>query len=306
MERQRDARLVELAESQWGVVTRAQLCALGLGASGIDARLRRGALRRLHRGVYALGHAALRDEGRWLAATLACGSGAVLSHLSAAQLWGMRVPRQVTAVHVIAPRHRRGDAGLVVHRARRLEAVDVTARWGIPVTTPARTLIDAADELSYEELRALADRGVRLDVGAVRRAQARAPGRRGAPRVRRLLGADGGELRSRSRLERRLRALCRAGALPLPRVNERVAGRERDAVWPAHRLVVEVDGGQFHAPRPAREDDHGRDLALTLAGWRVARFTDHQVFHEGAGVVAAIKALLAGGASPDRARHTVR
>ncbi len=291
MARSVTAPLVVLAESQWGVVTRTQLLGLGVSAGGIDSRVHRGALRPLHRGVYALGHRAIRDEGRWLAAVLACGPGAVLSHLSAACLWGMRVPFPPPAViHATVTSQRRGDPELVVHRTRRIGGADVTVERGVPVTTPARTLIDCADTLTYAELRTLADHGVRLDASALRRAQERAPGRRGAPKITRLLG-DG--VRSRSALERRLRKLCRDGDLPAPLINKKVLGHERDAVWPAHRLIAEADGGAFHALKPAREADYERDVALVAAGWRVVRFTYDQVFHEPDTVVARLRVLLA-------------
>jgi very-short-patch-repair endonuclease len=281
-----DRQLAELAEIQHGVVTRAQLVSLGLTGAAVDSRLRRGSLRLVHRGVYAVGHAALRDEGFWLAAVLACGPRAVLSHLSAGCLWRMRVRRD-PQVHVTATR-RSGPAGVVVHETRHLSPADITIEHGIRVTTPARTVIDCADLLTFAELRVLADHGVRLDVAALRRAQQRAPTRAGAGRVARLLGDD---VRTRSGLERRLRKLCCDARLPSPRINERVSGHERDAVWPGHRLVVEVDGGAFHAPKPAREADYERDAALVAAGWRVVRFTYDQVTYEPAQVAARLSAL---------------
>lgn len=144
--------------------------------------------------------------------------------------------------------------------------------------------------MPYERLRALADHGMRLDAAALRRAQARAPGRRGAAAIARLLGA--GDLRSRSALERRLLRVCRDAGLPRPRLNARILGRERDASWPAQRIVVEVDGHAFHAARPARADDHERDSELVLAGWRVVRFTAGQVFGTPRAVAATLAALL--------------
>jgi very-short-patch-repair endonuclease len=285
MHRQAATPLVELAEAQHGVVSRAQLLALGLSKGAIDSRVRRGALRRLHLGVYALGHAALRAEGRWLAAVLACGEGATLSHTSAARLWRLSSVPADPAVHVTIGRGHRERPGIRAHRSPTTRA-DVTVERGVPVTTPARTLVDLADVVPYETLRAIADHGVRLDARAVRRAQARAPNRRGRGALARLLGDDGAELRTRSALERRLRRLARDSGLPAPRVNHRVEGRERDFAWPGARLVVEVDGHAFHAARGAREADHDRDAELVLAGWRVLRLTHAQVFGEPAAVSA--------------------
>jgi very-short-patch-repair endonuclease len=145
--------------------------------------------------------------------------------------------------------------------------------------------------MSYRELRALADHGVRLDAAAVRRAQARVGSRQGARAIARLLGD--GALRTRSGLERALLSLCNAAGLPRPRINATILGRERDAAWPQARLVVEVDGHAFHAPRGAREDDHERDAELVLAGWRVLRFTDTQLDADPGQIARRIAALLA-------------
>jgi very-short-patch-repair endonuclease len=287
------APLVRLAETQYGVLTRRQLEALGVSPEAIKSRVRRGALRRLHAGVYALGHAALRDEGRWLAAVLACGEEAALSHTSAARLWRLSSVPADPAVHVTIARGHREHRGIVVHRAP-MTGADVTVQRAVPVTTPARTLVDLADVVPYETLRAIADHGVRLDAPAVRRAQARAPNRRGRGALARLLGDDGAELRTRSALERRLRRLARGAGLPAPLVNHRVEGRERDFTWPAERLVVEVDGHAFHAARGARESDHDRDAELVLAGWRVLRLTYAQVFGDPAVVSARLARALDG------------
>jgi very-short-patch-repair endonuclease len=287
--------LVELVEAQHGLVTRAQLRALGLSTAAINSRVRRGALRPLHRGVYALGHTALRDEGVWLAAVRACGPRAVLSHRSAARLWRFSSVPAGPGVDVTVPSTHVERPGIVGHRAS-LSRADVTVERGVPVTTPARTLVDLADVVPFAALRTIADHGVRLDAPAVRRAQARAPNRHGRGSVARLLGDDGAELRTRSALERRLRRVAREAGLPSPRVNVRVEGHERDFVWPEHRLVLEVDGHAFHAVRGAREADHDRDAELVLAGWRVLRLTFAQVSGDPAAVSARLaRALSAGG-----------
>lgn len=208
-----------------------------------------------------------------VAAVLACGEGAVLSHASAARLWRMSSVPADPAVHVTVLRTRHRRPGLVAHRSR-LTRADVTVERGVPATTPARTIVDLAAVVPYRTLRAIADHGVRLDAGAVRRAAAMSSGRRGRVSLARLLGDD---LRTRSGLERRMRRLAREAGLPPPLVNHRIRSHERDLAWPALRLVVEVDGHAFHAPRGARENDHERDAELVLAGWRVLRFTDAQI-----------------------------
>lgn len=281
--------VTDLAERQWGVVTRAQLVAAGVSLAAIDQRVHRGGLRAVHRGVYAIGPAPLRDEGMWLAATLACGPGAVLSHLSAARLWGMRVPYGDRSVHVTLVRGRARPPGVTVHRTRHLTRADVVVERGIRVTARARTVVDCADTLTHAELRALADHGVRMDPDAIRRAQARTPGRRGAPSVRRLIASD---VRTRSVLERAFRRICREIDADQPKRNEKVLGVERDFVWRAERLIVEVDGGAFHLPKPARENDYERDADLVAAGWRVVRFSYDQVMYEPEIVAARLAQLL--------------
>lgn len=172
------------------MVTRAQLVAAGMSEAAIDHPVRAGRLRVLHRGVYAIAGVPLRDEGVWLAAVLACGPGAVLSHQPAARLWGMRVPRRDQSVHVSLVAGPANPPGITVHRTRYLTRADVVPERGIRVTTPARTVADCADTLTYEDLRALADHGVRLDLAALERARERAPGRRGAPNLAALIASD--------------------------------------------------------------------------------------------------------------------
>jgi hypothetical protein len=269
--------LATLAESQHGVVTRSQLLGLGLSTALIDSRVRRGQLRLVDRGVYAVGHAALRREGRFLAAVLATGPGAVLSHHSAAELRDMRCPH-TDIIHVTTTAVVRSRPGVVVHRTRQLSHADRVVENGIPVTAVPRTLLDLASVLTFAELRAIADHGVRLDRRALRRAIARHPRWPGTRNLRRLIGD--GDLRTRAGSERRMRAICRRYGLLLPEVNVRLLGAERDFVWPEHRLVVEVDGGAWHADRPARERDALRDGDLVAAHWRPIRFTADQVWEE--------------------------
>jgi very-short-patch-repair endonuclease len=290
MDRRGSTRLADYLAARHGVASRGQLLRLGLTAAAIDSRVRRGALRARHIGVYVSGHVPLSDEARWLAAVLACGEGAVLSHTSAARLWRMSSVPADPAVHVTVPRTQRRRPGIVVHRSP-LTGADVTVERGVPVTTPGRTLVDLAAIVPYAALRAIADHGVRLDVFAVRRAAARSCGRRGRVNLARLLGDDGSNLRTRSRLERRMRRLARHAGLEPPLINQRIHGHERDFAWPAQRLVVEVDGHAFHAPRGAPEHDHDRDAELVLAGWRVLRFTDAQVFGDARRVRAALAAI---------------
>jgi predicted transcriptional regulator of viral defense system len=196
--------LAELARRQWGVITRAQLVELGMGTRGISDWVRTGRLHRLYRGVYAVGHDRLRLEGRWLAAVLACGPGAVLSHRDAAALWELRQSNSALIDVTVPSRNGRiRRPGIRVHRSGRLRAEEVTVRHGIPVTTVARTLLDLADVLGEQALRRAvteAEYTNRFDLTAVNAAVQNNPGRRGA-RLMRAVAAAGH--RPRSPLEER-------------------------------------------------------------------------------------------------------
>jgi len=293
-----EERLAALADRQYGVVTRAQLRQLGVGDHGIAERVRTRRLRRLHRGVYVLGHTALRREAHWLAAVLACGAGAALSHVSAAAHWNIRrsaAARVDVTVPSTAGRPRR--RGIRIHRSRRLAPEDVTVHEGIPLTTVARTLIDLADVLPKQALkRAIdeADYQRLLDMTSLLPAVHRNPGRRGA-RVIKL--AEARPERTRSDFERRFLAVIERRGLPRPRVAVQIEGYEADFLWPEARLIVETDGYGAHRTRRAFEHDRRRDRRLARAGYRTIRLTEQALEDEEAAVVADLKALL----RPERA-----
>jgi very-short-patch-repair endonuclease/predicted transcriptional regulator of viral defense system len=269
-----DLRLAGAAERQYGLITRGQLEALGVGPHGIAERMRTGRLRRVHRGVYAVGHSVLRPEAYWLAATLTCGREAALSHASAAALWEIR-PSQAMRIDVTVPTQAgvRQRRGIRVHRSSTLSAEDVTTQNRIPVTTVGRTLIDLADTLPTQPLkRAIHEAEYRglLDATAISKAVERTAGRRG----KRVLELAGGprEL-TRSELEGRFLELCRTHSLPSPTVGARIHGYEVDFVWPDQKLIVETDGLTAHRTRQAMERDRERDRRLLLAGYRTVRLT---------------------------------
>jgi predicted transcriptional regulator of viral defense system len=274
-----DARVAELAAGQWGVVSRAQLCAQGLSKDAVRRRVRAGRLHRLHHGVYAVGHTVLRSEGRRLAAVLACGAGAVLSHRSAAAHWGL-LPTGATRIDVTIPRTARaGDAKIRLHHSRSLIACDTTTHQGIPITSVARTLLDLAATVRPDRLeRALAQaEHLQLyDHRAIAELLARANGHRGQKALTEATALD--PKLTRSEWEVRLLELVRAAALPEPLVNLALAAPDHprlevDFCWPSHRLVVETDGWESHRTRAAFEADRRRDAALQADGWRVVRFT---------------------------------
>jgi very-short-patch-repair endonuclease len=239
-----------------------------------------------------------------MAAVLACRDGAVLSHLDAAALHDLR---QVGsgAVNVTAT-GRHEARGIRYHWARTLEAQDCTIVDGIPVTSVARTYLDLAELLSPNRLIDLLEAGQRqdkLDVGAIKAVVARNPGRHGIKPLQVALAqlADDPPL-LQSHLERAFRALIRDHGLPEPHYNAYVEDELVDAVWPHHRLVVEVDGWNYHRTKRSFKNDRRRDRKLLRAHWRAARFTGGEVAYETAAVAAELSELLRDGPWPPPAR----
>jgi hypothetical protein len=292
-----DGRIARLAEAQYGVVSRAQLLTAGLGAGGVDFRLRVGRLHRLHRGVYAVGHRRVSREGRWVAAVLACGDGAALSHTSAASLWGLR-GTSAARVHVTVPtnggiRHR---DGIAVHRARALLPGEVTRHEEIRATSPARTLLDVAGMLRPGPLERAVEQSLVLrlfDLGALHRVLDAHPTRVGAATLAAIVAriADEPAL-TRSEAEALFLDLCDAYAIERPAVNSRVEDLTVDFVWRAERVVVEIDGHRYHGTRSAFERDRARDVRLTVAGYRVVRVTYRRLVRDPASVAAIVLRLL--------------
>jgi very-short-patch-repair endonuclease len=266
----------KLAVRQHGVVSVGQLRRIGLDANAVARRVAAGHLYRLHEGVYAVGRPALSWRGKYLAAVLACGPGAVLSHWSAGRVLGLTERSRLT---VTIPQARAGPMGIEVHRSRMLTPLDVTQLDGIPVTSVARTMLDLAAVASRRELARLVDRAERLrvfDLTAVEEVLSRARGRRGA-RALRTAVAGWRPRDTRSELEDHLADLVEASRLEPPLYNVLVDGeRERhevDALWPAQRIVVELDGFAYHRTRRDRERDAEKTADLELAGYRVVRLT---------------------------------
>ena len=276
------------------VVTRRALDAAEIGTNVITNRVATGRIYRHHHGVYLLDPPERASRITLMtAAVAACGPTAVLSHRSAAELWGMVGPHpghlEVTVVE-----HNAGDRpGIRRHRVSELAPADIGTRHGIPVTSPARTVLDNAHAPDLEELVAGVLAKGRVSERQIDQAIGRFPTRRGVRRLRRILGQDGGPRRTRSWGERRLLALIRQAGLPVPLTNQMLNGYQVDAVWPEHRLVVEVDGYEFHGGRRAFETDRKRDAAHVAAGYRVIRFTADQLEHEPLIVIGQLSAALA-------------
>jgi len=289
-----DERLAALAGRQHGVVSRAQVRELGLSPSGIGHRVRRGNLHIVHRGVYAVGHAAVALDGLRMAAVLACGPDAALSHVSGAALLGFRETTSV--LFDVTARTRASRPGLRVHRAA-LDPRDVVTVCGIPVTAPARTLIDLADVLTDDATVRAFEEAIRLRLltpADVEEVLERHPGRRAIPLLTAQLSRHlPGIQRTRSELEKAFVRLVETHDLrPRPQINAHVAGYEVDALWPARGRVVELDGLAFHRTRAAMRRDYGKALALTRAGLHVVRLDWEQVTAHAEATARTLGALL--------------
>jgi very-short-patch-repair endonuclease len=288
----------DTAARQHGAVSRRQLLAAGVPRHVIDRRVRSGHLRPLHRGVYRVGPVA-GPHAREMAAVLACGPGALVSHRSAASLWGLLPPGGDDAAVdlTVACSSRRERPGLRVHRTRWLPARDATERHGVPVTTPERTLFDLAHILRPRELERALAQGERE--GLVERKALRAVVRQrsrsaGVPLLRALLERDDAPPAfTRSEAEERLLALVRRAQLGAPATNVHVEGVEVDFYWRAQRLVVEVDGYAFHGGARRFERDRRRDARLMARGLRIMRVTWRQLTEEAEAVVARLAQALA-------------
>jgi very-short-patch-repair endonuclease len=274
-----DAAIATLAARQYGVVSRAQLLAVGLKPGAIARRVAAKRLHVIHRGVYAVGHTRICHEGRWLAAVLACGEGAVLSHRSAGALWGIR--NYSGRIEVIAKHaHRRRRSPFVARRSS-LASAECTEHRNIPCTTVEHTLVDLASVLQPHQI----DRALReaeflriVDFHKLRRMLDDCPRKRGTADLRKAIHRAAESLtHTRSELEDRFRALVLDANLPAPEYNATLELGETtievDAMWREHRLIVELDGYASHSTLDQFRKDRARDRAAQLEGWRVLRYT---------------------------------
>ena len=276
-------------------MTRAQLLGAGVSRHVIDRQSKSGALHRRHRGVYVVGHLALAPHANEAAALLACGQRSLISHRSAAYLWGLSEHQPAVVDVTLVGRRCRPKDGVRLHNVSTLDPADIRNRAGLPVTSPARTLVDLAADATYAEL----DRGVSearikglLRNDELQTALERAGRRHGTAMMRAFLRSEDGRGFTRSEAERRTRALLRQARLPVPRVNARVAGYEIDFLWEPERVIVEVDGYAYHGNRRAFERDRRKDLALTSAGYLVIRISWRQLDEEPFVVVAHVARAL--------------
>jgi very-short-patch-repair endonuclease len=275
-----DHAIAAIAERQGGIIGHSQLRELGLTTAAIHRRVQAARLHVKHRGVFAVGHRKTGIEGLWWSAVLAFRPDGVLSHLSAATAWDVRRSSARTIDLTVGLGGRARRPGIRLHRSRSLPPDEITELRGLPITTPARTLLDlAAGGLRGRPLEAAVDSAERrrlLDFADLHRLLARYPTRPGSPSLKAVLSrysyAD-----TRSELEELVLELCDAHGLPRPQVNCVIEGKVRDFYWPHAGLVVEADSYGWHRSPSALNDDRERDVELTLAGYRSLRFTWHQV-----------------------------
>jgi very-short-patch-repair endonuclease len=288
-----DRRIAQVAARQHNVIDNRDLRGLGVSRSGVTRRVADLRLRRLHRGVYAVGR--VGQKGRWLAAVRAVGPDAALSHRDAAALHGLRRCDR-RSIEVTTSRHLRPRVGVLIHQTRVLHPNDRTSAAGIPVTSVPRTLLDLADVLDRTQLRRAYEEAERLrvlDIRAVEELVARSNGRRGVSALRALLGHDPTPAaETNSELEARFLDLIRRHDLPVPQLNVLVEGYLVDAYWPDARLVAELQGYRYHSHRTAFERDHAKLARLKLRGCETLALTWRQVTVEQATTAELVRTLL--------------
>jgi very-short-patch-repair endonuclease len=292
--------VLEFAARQHGVVSLEQLLRLGLSAEAVWKAVAAGRLHRVHREVYAVGRAELTAKGRWMAAVLACGDGALLSHASGAALRGLR-QTAAALIDVTVPRLSPvSRPGIRVHRHPDLTPADVTEFDGIPVASVSRTLLGLATFLREPQLERACDQAVVLDQFDLREMEdllKRSHGRRGVARLRNVLArGDLGSDVPASGLERRYRELCAQAGLPAPEVNRYILlGDEYhrvDFLWRKERVVIETDGNRYHSTGWQRARDHDRDALLTQHGYRHARIAEDTITEDPSQAIATARSLL--------------
>ena len=282
--------ITAIARAQQGSASRQQLLAAGIDRRAIDRRIRSGALIRKHPAVYQLGYANLAKFADETAALLACGPMAMLAGHSATTLWTLR-PGTARPIHILVPDEHfgtRGLDGVIVHRSRILEPRDIRTHRDLPVTSPARTVLDVAATLPDRDLGYIVNEGLtrglltEADIYEILRRAGRHPGRH---TLTNLMANWTGTL-TESQAQRQLLELIREAGLPLPESEVPLLEYRVDMLWRDLNLVVEVDGYGAHGTRSAFERDRRRDARLKTAGFTVIRFTAREIEHDPLAVIA--------------------
>jgi len=272
-----DKLIAVVAGRQFGYITREQLYGLGLSRRAVEVRIAAGRLIPVYRGVYAVGHVNITPLGRATAAVLACGGRAALSHGSAASLWGFNkywdMPFEVTTptVHI--------HKGIKVHRSRTLMRRDITWQLGVRVTTGERTALDIAPRLTERRLTRVVNDGRRaghIHLDSLADVLARNPNHPGTKRLLRFIERPN-KAPTNSPLEDDFEAFARRHGLPEPVTNTYLFGYEIDVLYPAERVIVEIDGYEFHSDRDSFGRDRNRDTIMLVAGYVTVRITEDRM-----------------------------
>jgi predicted transcriptional regulator of viral defense system len=301
----REGEIARICHAQNGVITLEQLEARGLSVQAVHERLVVGRLHRIHQTVYSLTPRVMTERGKFMAAVLACGPDAVLSHRSAAYLWGL-VDSWEEPIDVTAPNRRgRSPEGVAAHRDGSLQPIDKTTRYGIPCSGVARTVLDfAAVAPEWEVRKVIAQAEILgiLDKAKLRALLKRSRRRRGVARLRLILDTIHPQTkRTRSELERLFLDMCAKRSVPEPEVNIWLPtpdGKryQADFLWRGAKLIVEADSRRFHDTDSAFVADRKRRQQLELAGWRVSQCTWEEVEREPRRLALTVAALIARGA----------
>jgi len=281
-----DAAIWALVRRQHGAVARRQLLELGLTPRRIERRIASGRLHPVWRGVYAVGRPLLGRRGRWMAAVLACGPGAALSHGSAAALWGFGKEQNGLIDVSLSSKERSRRPGIRVHRRTGAALGDIAVHEGIPLTSPVRTLVDQATRLGSMQLERAVNEADKLDrvrADVLHTSLEKHSGQPGVAPLRRLLDPMSFRL-SDSELEQRMRPLAGAAGLPTPETKTWVNGYEVDFFWPELGIVLEADGLRYHRTASQQKRALERDQAHLAAGMWPLRFSHWQIKHDSAHV----------------------
>jgi hypothetical protein len=286
-----DKLIAALAAKQYGYVTLEQLLAIGLGRRAVQYRVSIGQLIRVHAGVYAVGHVNITPVARAFAAVLACGQGAVLSHGSAATLWGYNkrwdMPFEVT---VTTARRR---PGITVHRSRALTRRDLDRQLGVPVTSPARTTLDITPRLTDRRLARVvndARHAKLLHLDDLADVLERNPTHPGTGRLRPFV--ENPTNPSRSPLEDDFITFVKRHGLPMPVTNTYLHGYEIDVLYPAERVIVELDSESYHSSRTSFRGDRRRDAVLLADNYVTVRITEDRLQGEAEEEARRLRAIL--------------
>lgn len=292
----RDKAVTQIAGGQRNLIGTEQLFECGLGKDAVARRVRAGWLRLVFQGVYSVGSGELPPLALEFGALMSCGKGALVSHRSAAFVWGMRKnppPEVEVSVVGLGCRSRKG---MRLHRIRALDKRDLRRHEGLWVSSPARVVLEIAAVGSRDELVDVIDQGLalrRFTARDLKDVLARNRGRRGAARMAEILGDETAMAISRSRAEKALLRLIRDARLPMPETNVKFGRFEADFVWHQERVIVELDSPTFHSGPGAVERDREKDFLFRGAGFDVLRPTRRHVVYEPTRVLVLLARALA-------------